>query len=105
MLKVLSVILKSAVQIAAPIIGAATPLGPIFGAAAGSGIAGLLAGQKPEQALRQAAVAGLAGYGADKFGMLGKGSNIADGNTVRTSNEMFRTKPPGREGNRSNTCS
>ena len=73
MLKGLSGIIKSAVQIAAPIIGAATPLGPIFGAAAGSGIAGLLAGQKPEQALRQAAVAGLAGFGADKFGMLGQG--------------------------------
>ena len=93
MLKGLSGIIKSAVQIAAPIIGAATPLGPIFGAAAGSGIAGLLAGQKPEQALKQAAVAGLAGFGADKFGMLGKGSNIADGNAVRTSNEMFRTTP------------
>jgi len=73
MLKGLSSILKKAVQVAAPIIGAATPLGPVFGAAAGSGLAGLLAGQKPEQALKQAAVAGLAGFGADKFGMLGKG--------------------------------
>ena len=73
MLKGLSSILKKAVQVAAPIIGAATPLGPIFGAAAGSGLAGLLMGQKPEQALRQAAVAGLAGFGADKLGMLGKG--------------------------------
>ena len=73
MLKGLSSILKKAVQVAAPIIGAATPLGPVLGAAAGSGLAGLLAGQKPEQALRQAAAAGLAGFTADRFGMLGKG--------------------------------
>ena len=92
MLKGLSSILKKAVQVAAPIIGAATPLGPIFGAAAGSGLAGLLAGQKPEQALRQAAVAGLAGFGADKLGMLGKG-NIAEGNAARTGQDAFRTTP------------
>jgi hypothetical protein len=93
MLKGLSSILKKAVQVAAPIIGAATPLGPIFGAAAGSGLAGLLMGQKPEQALKQAAAAGLAGFTADKFGMLGKGSNIAEGNAVRTGTDAFRTTP------------
>ena len=93
MLKGLSSILKKAVQVAAPIIGAATPLGPIFGAAAGSGLAGLLMGQKPEQALKQAAVAGLAGFGADKLGMLGKGSNIAEGNAMRTGTDAFRTTP------------
>ena len=82
MLKGLSSILKKAVQVAAPIIGAATPLGPIFGAAAGSGLAGLLMGQKPEQALKQAAVAGLAGFGADKFGMLGKGPATQTGGSA-----------------------
>ena len=82
MLKGLSSILKKAVQVAAPIIGAATPLGPIFGAAAGSGLAGLLAGQKPEQALKQAAVAGLAGFGADKLGMLGKGPATQTGGSA-----------------------
>ena len=51
MLKGLSKILKSAVQIAAPIALSATPLGPVFGAAAGSGLASLLAGEKPQQAL------------------------------------------------------
>ena len=59
MLKGLSSILKKAVQVAAPIIGAATPLGPIFGAAAGSGLAGLLMGQKPKDALLSAGLAGL----------------------------------------------
>ena len=93
MLKGLSSIIKSAVQIAAPIIGAATPLGPIFGAAAGSGIAGLLAGQKPEQALKQAAAAGLAGFTADKFGMLGKAVILMTEDVVREGNEMFRTTP------------
>ena len=76
MLKGLSSILKKAVQVAAPFIGAATPLGPIFGAAAGSGLASLLGGQKPEQALRSAALSGLAGFGADKLGLLGKGTPV-----------------------------
>ena len=76
MLKGLSSILKKAVQVAAPLIGAATPLGPIFGAAAGSGLASLLQGQKPEQALRSAALSGLAGFGADKLGLLGKGTAV-----------------------------
>ena len=92
MLKGLSSILKKAVQVAAPIIGAATPLGPILGAAAGSGLAGLLAGQKPEQALKQAAVAGLAGFGADKLGMLGKG-NIDAGKSIREGTDAIRTLP------------
>ena len=52
----------------------------------------MLAGQKPEQALKQAAVAGLAGFGADKLGMLGKG-NIDAGNRIRQGNDMFRTTP------------
>ncbi len=68
MLKGLSGIIKSAVQIAAPIIGAATPLGPIFGAAAGSGIASLLGGAKPRDALLQAGLAGLGGAAYSKFG-------------------------------------
>lgn len=93
MLKGLSSILKKAVQVAAPFIGAATPLGPIFGAAAGSGLASLLQGQKPEQALRSAALSGLAGFGADKLGILNKGSNIAEGNAVRTGTDAFRTTP------------
>ena len=92
MLKGLSSILKKAVQVAAPIIGAATPLGPIFGAAAGSGLAGLLMGQKPEQALKQAAVAGLAGFGADKLGVLGKG-NIDAGRRIREGTDAIRTLP------------
>ena len=68
MLKGLSSILKKAVQVAAPIIGAATPLGPVLGAAAGSGLAGLLAGQKPKDALLSAGLAGLGGAAFSKFG-------------------------------------
>ena len=71
MLKGLSSILKKAVQVAAPIIGAATPLGPVLGAAAGSGLAGLLAGQKPKDALLSAGLAGLGGAAFSKFGGAG----------------------------------
>ena len=67
MLKGLSKILKSAVQIAAPIALSATPLGPVFGAAAGSGLASLLAGEKPQQALLKAGLAGLGGAAYSKF--------------------------------------
>ena len=67
MLKGLSKILKSAVQIAAPIALSATPLGPVFGAAAGSGLASLLAGEKPRDALIKAGLAGLGGAAYSKF--------------------------------------
>ena len=67
MLKGLSSILKKAVQVAAPFIGAATPLGPIFGAAAGSGLASLLGGAKPKDAIISAGLAGLGG----KMGLFG----------------------------------
>ena len=70
MLKGLSSILKKAVQVAAPFIGAATPLGPIFGAAAGSGLASLLGGAKPKDALISAGLAGLGG----KMGLFGSGA-------------------------------
>ena len=73
MLKGLSKILKSAVQIAAPIALSATPLGPIFGAAAGSGLASLLAGEKPQQALLKAGLAGLGGAAYSKFAGAGAG--------------------------------
>jgi hypothetical protein len=67
MLKGLSSILKKAVQVAAPFIGAATPLGPVFGAAAGSGLASLLGGAKPKDAIISAGLAGLGG----KMGLFG----------------------------------
>ena len=73
MLKGLSKILKSAVQIAAPIALSATPLGPVFGAAAGSGLASLLAGEKPQQALLKAGLAGLGGAAYSKFAGPGAG--------------------------------
>ena len=73
MLKGLKGILEKGLRIAAPIIGAATPLGPVLGAAAGSGIASLLAGDKPRDALLQAGLAGLAG----NFGLFGKGAPAA----------------------------
>ena len=70
MLKGLSSILKKAVQVAAPFIGAATPLGPVLGAAAGSGLASLLGGAKPKDALISAGLAGLGG----KMGLFGSGA-------------------------------
>jgi hypothetical protein len=73
MLKGLSRILKSAAQVALPIALSATPLGPVFGAAAGSGIASLLAGAKPRDALLQAGLAGLGGAAYSKFAGAGAG--------------------------------
>ena len=64
MLKGLKGILEKGLQIAAPIIGNAILPGGI-GAAAGSGLASLLTGNKPQDALL---AAGIAGLGASKFG-------------------------------------
>jgi hypothetical protein len=69
MLKGLSGILKSAAKIAAPFAGAALfPTMPFLGPALGSGIASLLAGEKPRDALISAGLSGLAG----KAGVFGK---------------------------------
>ena len=70
MLKGLSSILKKAVQVAAPIFGSTlTPFAPGLGAAVGSGLAGLISGQKPRDALVSAGISGLAG----QMGLLGGG--------------------------------
>jgi len=69
MLKGLKGILEKGLQIAAPIIGNMLLPGGI-GAAAGSGIASLLAGNKPRDALM---AAGIAGLGASRFGFGGRG--------------------------------
>ncbi len=93
MLKGLSSILKKAVQVAAPIFGSTlTPFAPGLGAAVGSGLAGLLSGQKTKDALVSAGISGLAG----QMGLLGggKGSNMDVGNKVRTGNEMYRVSGP-----------
>jgi hypothetical protein len=81
MLKGLSSILKKAVQVAAPFIGAATPLGPIFGAAAGSGLASLLGGAKPKDALISAGLAGLGGK-MGLFGQAAPGSSTGGSNSI-----------------------
>ena len=70
MLKGLKGILEKGLQIAAPIIGNAILPGGI-GAAAGSGLASLLAGNKPQDALM---AAGIAGLGASRFGFGGRGT-------------------------------
>ena len=78
MLKGLSSILKKAVQVAAPIFGSTlTPFAPGLGAAVGSGLAGLISGQKPRDALVSAGISGLAG----QMGLLGGGKGPA---TVQT---------------------
>ena len=64
MLKGLKGILEKGLQIAAPILGNAILPGGI-GAAAGSGLASLLTGNKPRDALL---AAGIAGLGASRFG-------------------------------------
>ena len=67
MLKGLRGILEKGLQIAAPILGNAILPGGI-GAAAGSGLASLLTGNKPRDALM---AAGIAGLGASRFGFGG----------------------------------
>ena len=92
MLKGLSSILKKAVQVAAPFIGAATPLGPVFGAAAGSGLASLLGGAKPKDAIISAGLAGLGG----KMGLFGQatpGSSTGGSNSI--GDMLFRKKTGG----------
>ena len=92
MLKGLSSILKKAVQVAAPFIGAATPLGPVLGAAAGSGLASLLGGAKPKDAIISAGLAGLGG----KMGLFGKatpGSSTGGSNSI--GDMLFRKKTGG----------
>ena len=73
MLKGLKGILEKAVQVAAPIIGGSM-FGP-FGAAAGSGIASLLSGNKLKDAAMAAALTGA----GSKFGFLpgGKGTSLS----------------------------
>jgi hypothetical protein len=80
MLKGLRGILEKGLQIAAPIIGGSMFGAP--GAAFGSGIASLLSGDKPEQALVKAGLAGIAGFRGDG----GKGTSMIDAARSRTSN-------------------
>jgi hypothetical protein len=73
MLKGLKGILEKGLQIAAPFIGNAIIPGG-FGSAIGSGIASLLTGNKPKDALLSAGISGLAGY----RGQGGTGTSILD---------------------------
>ena len=80
MLKGLRGILEKGLQIAAPIIGGSMFGAP--GAAFGSGIASLLSGDKPEQALVKAGLAGIAGFRGDG----GKGTSLIDAARTKTQN-------------------
>ena len=86
MLKGLKGILEKGLQIAAPIIG-----GSMFGAPGamfGSGIASLISGDKPQDALLKAAASGVLGYrGADNISMIDKARNMMGG---RMSPEEFK---------------
>ena len=53
--------LKKAAPVILPLVLAATPLGPVYGAALGSGIGTLISGGSPEDALRNAFIAGASG--------------------------------------------
>ena len=78
MLKGLKGILEKGLQIAAPILGNAILPGGI-GAAAGSGLASLLTGNKPQDALL---AAGIAGLGASRFGFGGQQAPKTGGRQV-----------------------
>ena len=78
MLKGLPGILEKGLQIAAPIIGGSMFGAP--GAAFGSGIASLLSGDKPQDALVKAGLAGIAGFRGDG----GKGTSMIDAARQRT---------------------
>ena len=80
MLKGLRGILEKGLQIAAPIIGGSMFGAP--GAAFGSGIASLIAGDKPQEALVKAGLAGIAGFRGDG----GKGTSLIDAARTKTQN-------------------
>ena len=94
MLKGLRGILEKGLQIAAPIIGNAILPGGV-GAGIGSGLASLLTGNKPQDALM---AAGLAGLGASKFGFgqapVDTKSSQAIGADIRAGNENIYFKRP-----------
>ena len=83
MLKGLRGILEKGLQIAAPIIGGSMFGAP--GAAFGSGIASLTAGDKPQEALVKAGLAGIAGF----RGQGGKGTSMIDAVRERTADIPF----------------
>jgi len=93
MLKGLQGILEKGLQIAAPIIG-----GSMFGAPGamfGSGIASLISGDKPKDALLKAAASGVLGYrGADQTSMIDR---VRDSGPVQeTINRMNTYIEPGK---------
>ena len=75
---------------AAPVIGAGLGFlygGPMLGSAIGGGLGSLVAGKKPEDALKFAAMAGLTGGALSKFGGLQAGQGLGGllGKTAATS--------------------
>jgi|TARA_R110001606_G_scaffold239042_1_gene387002 hypothetical protein len=65
---------------AAPVIGAGLGFlygGPMLGSAIGGGLGSLVAGKKPEDALKFAAMAGLTGGALSKFGNLTAGQGLS----------------------------
>jgi hypothetical protein len=65
---------------AAPVIGAGLGFlygGPMLGSAIGGGLGSLIAGKKPEDALKFAAMAGLTGGALSKFGNLQAGQGLS----------------------------
>ena len=94
MLKGLKGILEKGLQIAAPILGNAILPGGI-GAAAGSGLASLLTGNKPRDALL---AAGIAGLGASRFGFGGGQAAQTGGKQTGFSGNPFIQKATGSGG-------
>ena len=94
MLKGLKGILEKGLQIAAPIIGNAILPGGL-GAAAGSGLASLLTGNKPRDALL---AAGIAGLGASRFGFGGGQAAQTGGKQTGFSGNPFIQKATGSGG-------
>ena len=72
--------MKKAAPVILPLALAATPLGPIYGAALGSGIGTLISGGSPEDTLRNAVIAGASGavYSGIRGGTAGISQAFAD---------------------------
>jgi hypothetical protein len=70
--KAVKSVVKKAAPIVLPMVLAATPLGPVFGAALGSGIASFISGGDMGDALKAAAISG--GIGAVTAGFTGQGT-------------------------------
>ena len=88
--KTVVAVAKKVAPVGLPIALGMTPLGPIFGAAAGGGIATLLNGGSVKDALKSALIAGAGGAVTAGVGSVMKGGNFFTGISEAAANPLGR---------------